>query len=281
MGYMVVTAVLVVSFGRIGDMFGRVRMYNLGFAVFTAGSIGLSMVFWTGPSAALTLIALRVVQGVGGALLMANSAAILTDAFPATQRGMALGINSVAAIAGSFVGLVVGGLLSTVDWHLVFLVSVPIGIAGTIWAYFSLKETGEMRPARIDWWGNLTFGLGLIAVLAGITYGIQPYGTHATGWTNPAVLAAIGGGILLLVLFAVIETRVREPMFRLSLFRIPAFTAGNLAGLLASIGRGGLMFMLIIWLQGIWLPFHGYSYESTPLWAAIYMLPMTAGFLLG
>ncbi len=280
MGYMVVTAVLVVSLGRVGDMFGRVRMYNLGFAVFTLASIGLSLVFWEGPSAALALIGLRIVQGIGGALLMANSAAILTDAFPANQRGMALGINSVAGIAGSFIGLVVGGLLASGDWHLVFLVSVPIGIAGTVWAYLRLREMGEMRPARIDWWGNLTFGVGLIALLAGITYGIQPYGGHAMGWTNPAVLAAIGGGLLLLGLFAYIETRVSEPMFRLALFRIPAFTAGNLAGLLASIGRGGLMFMLIIWLQGIWLPSHGFSYESTPLWAAIYMLPMTAGFLI-
>ena len=280
MGYMVVTAVLVVSLGRVGDMFGRVRMYNLGFAVFTVASVGLSLVFWEGSSAALTLIGLRIVQGVGGALLMANSAAILTDAFPANQRGMALGINSVAGIAGSFIGLVVGGLLAATDWHLVFLVSVPIGVAGTIWAYVKLRELGEMRPAHIDWWGNLTFGIGLIALLAGITYGIQPYGTHSMGWTNPTVVAAIGGGTLLIILFGFIETRVKEPMFRLALFRVPAFSAGNLAGLLASIGRGGLMFMLIIWLQGIWLPYHGYSFESTPLWAAIYMLPMTAGFLI-
>ena len=280
MGYMVVTAVLVVSLGRVGDMFGRVRMYNLGFAVFTLASIGLSLVFWEGPSAALALILWRIIQGIGGALLMANSAAILTDAFPANQRGMALGINSVAGIAGSFIGLLVGGLLAVADWHLVFLVSVPIGIAGTVWAYLRLREIGEKRPASIDWWGNITFGIGLIAVLAGITYGIQPYGGRTMGWTNPAVLAAILGGVVVLALFVFVETRVKEPMFHLSLFRIPAFTAGNLAGLLASVGRGGLMFMLIIWLQGIWLPDHGYSFESTPLWAAIYMLPMTAGFLI-
>ncbi len=280
MGYMVVTAVLVVSFGRVGDMYGRVRMYNLGFLVFTVGSILLSLVFWTGPSAALTLIGLRVVQGVGGALLMANSAAILTDAFPADQRGMALGINTVAGISGSFIGLVIGGLLSVLDWHLVFLVSVPVGIAGTVWAYFRLREIGVSKRAKIDWWGNLTFGLGLIAILVGITYGIQPYGGHPTGWTNPFVIGSIIGGILVLGLFMVIETRVADPMFRLGLFRIRAFSFGNFAGLLAAIGRGGLMFMLIIWLQGIWLPLHGYTYESTPLWAAIYMLPMTIGFLI-
>ncbi|MEJ2292151.1 MAG: MFS transporter [Deinococcales bacterium] len=280
MGYMVITAVLVVSFGRVGDMYGRVRMYNLGFAVFTVGSILLSLVFWTGPSAALTLIGLRVVQGVGGALLMANSAAILTDAFPADQRGMALGINTVAGIAGSFIGLVIGGLLSVVDWHLVFLVSVPVGIAGTLWAYFRLREIGVAKRARIDWWGNLTFGVGLVAVLVGITYGIQPYGNSPTGWGNPFVIGMIVGGIAVLALFMFVETRVAQPMFRLGLFRIRAFSMGNFAGLLASIGRGGLMFMLIIWLQGIWLPLHGYTYESTPLWAAIYMLPMTVGFLI-
>ena len=280
MGYMLVTAVLVVSLGRVGDMYGRVRMYNLGFAIFTVASLCLSFVFWQGPSAAMTLIGLRIVQGVGGAFLMANSAAILTDAFPLNQRGMALGINSVAGISGSFIGLVVGGLLSIGNWHLIFLVTVPIGIAGTIWAYLSLREIGIMRRAHIDWWGNLTFGLGLIALLVGITYGIQPYGTQSMGWLNPMVLAAILGGVILLVVFCFIETRVGEPMFRMGLFRVPAFSAGNLAGLLASIGRGGLMFMLIIWLQGIWLPYHGYSFESTPLWAAIYMLPMTAGFLI-
>jgi MFS family permease len=279
MGYMVVTAVLVVSLGRVGDMFGRVRMYNLGFLVFTIASIGLSLVFFTGPGAALVLIGMRIVQGIGGALLMANSAAILTDAFPSNQRGMALGINVVAGISGSFIGLVLGGLLSGIDWHLVFLVSVPIGIFGTVWAYLKLKETGVVRRAKIDWLGNVTFAVGLIAVLVGITYGIQPYGSSDMGWTNPTVLVEIIGGIAVLGLFVGIERRVESPMFNLALFRIRAFTAGNLASLLASIGRGGLMFMLIIWLQGIWLPLHGYNFVQTPLWAAIYMLPLTVGFL--
>jgi MFS family permease len=280
MGYMVVTAVLVVGLGRVGDMFGRVRMYNFGFAIFTLGSIGLSLVLWQGPSAALTLIGLRIVQGIGGAMVMANSTAILTDAFPPNQRGTALGINSVAAIAGSFLGLVIGGLLSTSDWHLVFLVSVPVGVFGTIWGFMKLREIGTVRRGRMDWWGNATFAAGLILVLVGITYGIQPYGGGNMGWTNPTVLAELIGGVLLLALFVLIETRVAEPMFDLGLFKIPTFTAGNLAGLLASIGRGGLMFMLIIWLQGIWLPLHGYSFEQTPLWSAIYMLPMTLGFLI-
>jgi MFS family permease len=280
MGYLVVTAVLVVTFGRIGDMFGRVRMYNAGFAIFTIASIALSLTPHTGAAGALELIGMRVIQGIGGALLMANSTAILTDAFPVAQRGMAMGINMIAAMAGSFVGLVAGGLLADVHWRLVFWINVPFGVFGTIWAYAKLKEVGQRAVARIDWWGNVTFAVGLISVLVGITYGIQPYGGHTMGWTSPLVMSTIGGGLGLLALFAWIETRVDDPMFDLSLFKIRAFTAGNTASLLSSIGRGGLQFMLIIWLQGIWLPLHGYSFESTPLWAGIYMLPLTVGFLL-
>jgi MFS family permease len=280
MGFLVVTAVLVVTFGRIGDMYGRVKMYILGFAVFTVGSILLSVVWMHGASGASYLIVMRVVQGLGAAMLMANSAAILTDAFPATQRGLALGINNVAAIAGSFVGLVVGGLLGPVDWRLVFLVSVPFGLAGTAWAYLKLEERGERKPARLDWWGNVTFAVGLIAVLVGITYGIQPYGAHTMGWTNPMVIASLGGGVALLAAFCVIETKVTDPMFHLPLFRLRSFAMGNLASLLSSLGRGGLMFILIIWLQGIWLPLHGYSFAQTPLWAGIYMVPLTVGFLV-
>jgi MFS family permease len=280
LSFLVVTAVLVVSLGRLGDMFGRVRMYNLGFAIFTVGSILLSITWMTGSAAALWLIGMRVVQGIGGAMLFANSSAILTDAFPAHQRGLALGINGVAAIAGSFVGLVLGGVLAPVSWRLVFLVSVPIGLFGTVWAYLKLRDIGVRKPAHIDWWGNLTFAVGLIAVMVGITYGIQPYGGHTMGWTAPGVLAALIGGTAVLAAFCIIETRVREPMFDLSLFRIRAFAAGNVATLLAAIGRGGLQFILIIWLQGIWLPRHGYDFAETPLWAGIYMLPMIAGFLL-
>jgi MFS family permease len=280
LGFLVVTAVLVVSLGRLGDMFGRVRMYNLGFAVFTLGSVALTLTWMTGPAGALWMIAMRIVQGVGGAMLFANSSAILTDAFPAHQRGLALGINGVAAIAGSFLGLVLGGLLAPISWRLVFLVSVPIGVFGTAWAYLKLRDIGVRRAARIDWWGNATFAVGLVAVMVGITYGIQPHGGHTMGWTAPGVLAALIGGVIVLGIFCVVETRVPEPMFHLELFRIRAFTAGNLASLLSSIGRGGLQFILIIWLQGIWLPRHGYDFATTPLWAGIYMLPLIAGFLV-
>src|SRR6202522_1342804 len=238
MGYLVVTAVLVVSFGRLGDMFGRVRMFNLGFALFALFSVMLSVTWLHGTAAAWWLIGMRILQGVGGAMLMANSSAILTDAFPANERGLALGLNQVAAIAGSFVGLVLGGLLGPVNWHLVFLVSVPFGVMGTIWSYLKLQERGIRRPAKLDWWGNVTFAVGLIAVLVGITYGIQPYGGHTMGWTNPMVLGGIIGGIAMLTVFSVIERRVQRPMFNLALFKIRAFSAGNLATLLASIGRG-------------------------------------------
>jgi MFS family permease len=280
MGYLVVTAVLVVSFGRLGDMFGRVRMFNLGFALFALFSIMLSLTWLHGTAAAWWLICMRILQGVGGAMLMANSSAILTDAFPANERGLALGLNQVAAIAGSFIGLVLGGVLGPLGWRYVFLVSVPFGVLGTIWSYLKLQERGIRRPAKLDWPGNVTFGAGLVAVLVGITYGIQPYGGHTMGWTSPLVLGLIIGGLAILAIFCVIETRVAEPMFNLALFRIRPFTAGNMASLLSSLGRGGLMFILIIWLQGIYLPIHGYSFSDTPLWAGIAMLPLTIGFLI-
>jgi MFS family permease len=280
MGYMLVTAVLVVTLGRLGDMFGRVKLYNLGFAIFTVCSVILSLDPFSGGHGALWLIGWRVVQAVGGSMLMANSAAIITDAFPAKERGMALGINIVAALAGSFIGLVLGGVLASWDWRSIFWVNVPIGVIGTVWAYKSLHETGVKRKGKIDWWGNITFALGLTAMLAAITYGIQPYGGHTMGWTNPLILAGLIGGVVLLGLFLVVESRVAEPMFQLKLFRNVAFASGNGASFLIAVARGGLQFMLIIWLQGIWLPLHGYNYSDTPLWAGIYLVPLTIGFLV-
>jgi MFS family permease len=279
MGYMVVTAVLVVNLGRLGDMYGRVRMYNLGFLVFTVASILLALVWSTGPAGALELIVLRMVQAVGGAMLFANTAALLTDAFPENQRGLALGLNQVVGLAGTFIGLIAGGLLAEVDWRLVFVVNVPVGVVGTIWSYWQLRELGTRTIAHVDWKGNLAFAAGLGLALVGITYGIRPYGGHMMGWTNPFVLTTLGAGVALLLLFVGIEQRAEEPMFRLSLFRIRPFAAGNVAAFLGTIGRGGLMFMLVIWLQGVWLPEHGYSFERTPLWAGIYMIPLTVGFL--
>ena len=280
MGYLLVQAVLVVTLGRLGDMYGRVKIYNLGFVVFTLASIALSLDPFLGGRGALWLILWRVVQAFGGAMLMANSAAILTDAFPANKRGMALGINQIAGISGQFVGLLLGGLLAAWDWRAVFWVNVPIGVFGTIWAYRSLREIATTRRAKVDWIGNALFAIGATSLLAAITFGIQPYGGHATGWTNPKVLTGLIGGAALLVIFCIVETKIAEPMFRMGLFKIRAFAAGNAASLMSSMSRGGLQFMLVIWLAGIWLPLHGYSFTVTPLWAGIYMLPLTAGFLI-
>jgi len=280
MGYRLVQAVLVVTVGRLGDMYGRVRIYNAGFMVFAGASVLLSFDPFHGTEGAQWLIGWRVFQALGGSMLTANSAAILTDAFPADQRGLALGINQVAAIAGQFIGLVAGGLLAAIDWRAVFWVNVPVGVVGTIWAYRMLRDTGERHPGRIDWWGNATFAVGLSAILIGVTLGIKPYGSHLMGWTNPMVIGSIVGGFALLVAFVAIEKRVTDPMFQLGLFRIRAFAAGSAAGLIAAAARGGLQFILIIWLQGIWLPLHGYTYTETPLWAGIYLLPLTTAFLI-
>jgi MFS family permease len=280
MGFLLVTAVLVVSFGRVGDMYGRVRMYNLGFAIFTVFSIFLSLTWMTGAAAALWIILMRFGQGVGGAFLFANSSAIITDAFPEDERGKAMGINGIALVTGSFLGLILGGLLAPIEWRLVFLVSVPFGIFGTFWAYLKLKDNGVRIESKIDWLGNVTFAIGLVALLTGIVYGIQPYGGHTMGWTSPFVLGTVIGGVILLVLFVLIEMRVDNPMFQLHLFKIRAYTAGVMAMFLSAMGRGGLQFMLIIWLQGIWLPQHGYDFSQTPLWAGIYMIPLTIGFLI-
>ncbi len=280
MGYMVVTATLLVSFGRISDMWGRVRMYNMGFGIFAVGSVLLYLVHGTGNGAAMQIIIFRLVQAVGGAFLIANSTAILTDAFPPNQRGLAMGINMIAGTAGIFLGLLAGGILAAINWRDVFLVSVPFSIGGTIWAYLALHETATIRAhQRLDIAGNVLFALGLTSLLVGTTYGVQPYGHSTMGWGSPFVLTCLIGGALCLVVFIFFEKRVPEPMFRVDLFKIRMFTAGNIAGFLASLARGGLNLIIIIWLQGIWLPLHGISFEETPLWAGIYMLPLTGGFL--
>lgn len=281
MGYTVVTATLLVSFGRISDIFGRARLYNLGFAIFTAASILLSLTPGQGNTGAVELVIFRLIQGVGAGFLFSNSTAIITDAFPRNQRGMAMGLNQILAVGGTLVGLIVGGLLADLHWRWIFLVSVPIGLVGTIWAYLKLREVGTLtRHQKIDWMGNGTFAIGLTLLLLALTYGIMPYGQAKMGWGNPMVMGGILLGIALLAYFIYIELHTEIPMFHLELFKVRAFTTGNLSLFLSSIARGGLQFMLIIWLQGIWLPLHGYSFEETPLWAGIYMLPMMLGFFL-
>lgn len=281
MGYGVVTATLLLSFGRLSDMYGRVRLYNIGFAIFTIGSLLLFLTPGTGDSAAIEMILFRLVQGVGAAFIFSNSAAILTDAFPPDERGKALGLNMVAALSGQFIGLLIGGILAVYNWRYVFLISVPFGVIGTIWAFMKLKEPSYTPKAqRIDIWGNLSFIGGLTIFLIGITYALLPYGNDSMGWGNPLVIGSMVLGILLLAAFPFIESRVRDPMFKIELFRIRNFAYGNAAGLLSAIARGGVMIMLIMLLQGIWLPLHGFSYESTPFWAGVYMLPLTIGFVI-
>jgi MFS family permease len=261
-------------------MYGRVRIYNLGFVIYTVASLFLTVDWLTGRTGATYLIVFRIFQGIGGACLLANSAAILTDAFPANQRGMALGINNIVGVSGMFVGLILGGLLAPISWRMVFLISVPVGLFGTVWAYLKLHELSTPKRTRVDWPGNITFALGLILIMVSVTYGIRPYGHDSTGWTSPRVIALLASGVATLIAFVFIERRARDPMFKLSLLRIRAFSFGTLSTFLAAVARGGLMFMLIIWLQGIWLPQHGYSFTDTPLWAGIYMLPLTVGLLV-
>lgn len=281
MGYGLVTATLLLSIGRLADMYGRVKLFRLGFLFFTIGSILLYLTPGKGNAGALELIVFRLVQAVGGAFTMANGAAIITDAFPASERGKALGINMVAIMSGQFIGLILGGILSVYDWRYVFLISVPFALLGSVWSYWKLRELSvPATKTRIDYAGNIVFVGGLTSLLVGVTYGLMPYGSDSMGWSSPWVIGALALGIVLLVAFPFVERRVASPMFRIDLFKIRAFAYANLASTTSAIARGGVMFMLILLLQGIWLPLRGVPYADTPLWAGIYMLPMTVGFIL-
>ena len=285
MGYNIITAVILLTLGRLSDIFGRTRLFNLGFVIFTVGSILLFLTPSKGDTGALELIVFRLVQGLGSAFLFANSTAILTDAFPQHERGKALGLNQVAALGGSFIGLILGGILAIYNWRLIFLVSVPIGILGTVWSLLKLQDHSVRdKNQKIDYVGNIVFGVGITILLLGLTYGLLPpsSGTGTMDWSSPWVISGLVGGAFLLFLFPFVERKVKQPMFKLSLFKIRAFAFGNIASLLASLGRGGVMFMLIILLQGIWLPIHlaaNIPYIDIPFWAGIYMVPMTLGFL--
>ena len=280
LGNAAVTTVLLVSFGRLADMFGRVRLYNLGFVIFTVGSLLCALTPSSGAPGALELIGFRIIQAVGGAMIFSNSVAILTDAFPAHQRGLSLGINQIAFIGGNVIGVVLGGLLAAVNWRLDFLISVPVGVVGTIWAYVALKEIGVRTVQPLDWLGNLTFGGGLLVLMLGLTDALMPYGGSNMGWSNPRVIAELIAGVTLLVAFVRVESRAAHPMFDLNLFKVRGFAFGNIAAFLFSVARGGLQFMLIVWLQGIWLPLHGVAYADTPLRAGLDTMPMMFGFVL-
>jgi MFS family permease len=292
LGYGVVTATLLVSFGRLSDMWGRARMYNLGFAVFSTGSIFLFLEPYNGTTGAWLLVIFRLVQATGAAFLFANSAALLTDAFPPRERGLAIGVNQIAFIGGALFGLIVGGVLAGIPdihigpyilptWRIIFLVSVPVGVIGTIWAYLQLKEISIRKAGQhVDFLGNATFGTALVLLLVSVTYGLLPYQGAAMGWSDPWVDAGLVTGALLLGLFLFIETRVKDPMFRLELFRQRAFAAGISAAFLGSVARGGMMLMMVLWLQGIWLPLHGYALSQTPLYAGLMLAPMMVGFVV-
>lgn len=280
MGYSIVLATLLVTFGRLSDIYGRTRLYTLGFLIFTAGSILLSIIpDNSGNTGALMLIGFRMVQAVGGGLLMVNSTALITDSFGPTERGRALGINQISFITGSLIGLIAGGLLASANWHLVFIVNIPFAVAGSLWSVFKLKQIRKREKVPMDIAGNIGLGGGLVLISLGFTYALVPYKASAMGWYNPWVIASFIAGIILLVAFIFIEMRVKYPLFNLSLFRIRAFNYGNMANFMSSLGRGAIMFLVIIWLQGIYLPLHGISYSSTPFWAGIYMVPMMAGFI--
>lgn len=282
-GYIITSSVTVVTIGRLSDMFGRVRLYNLGFLIFAICStlLWISTYLAHGTEGVISLIVIRLFQGLGGAFLFANGTAILTDAFPHTERGKALGINQIAGVAGSLIGLVVGGILAAIDWHLVFLISVPISVIGTIWAYVALRELATIKKdQKLDVLGNITFAASLTALLFAITYSLLPYHGSSVGWSNPLVIGGTVAGILLLIAFIFIERVAKDPMFHLGLFKIRAFLLGNLSLFLAGMARGGLQFVLIIWLQGIWLPLHGVNFLNTPLAAGLDMIPLILGFLV-
>jgi MFS family permease len=301
MGYGVITAVLLVTAGRLSDIFGRVRLFNFGFLIFTIGSILLYITPGKGDTGAMELIIFRMIQAIGASFLFANSAAIITDSFPSKERGKAMGINQIAALAGSLVGLILGGILSAIhyiytfslfgtkltlvfDWRLVFLVSVPVGILGTVWSYWKLKDNAvRHKDQKVDIPGNVTFASGLTLLLLGVTYGLMPYGSSSMGWGDPWVLASMLVGAGLLVVFVIVESFVSQPMFKMNLFRTRQFAFGSIAGMLQSMGMGGVMFMMIILLQGVWLPLHlpaNVPFSQIPFYAGIYMIPMMAGFVI-
>lgn len=284
LGYTIASSATVLTIGRLSDMFGRVKLYNLGFLIFAICSILLCVSSYLvhGTTGILSLIIIRIFQGLGGGFLFANSTAILTDAFPHNERGKAMGINQVAGVSGSIIGLLIGGILVTIDWHLVFLVSVPISVIGTIWAYVALREIASIKEdQKLDIVGNATFIAAITVTLLSLSYMMLPYSGNTGGWSNPILIAGVAIGILLFAAFAYIELHVKEPMFHLGLFKIRTFLFGNASLFLAGLARGGLQFMLVVWLQGVWLPLHGVSFANTPFQAGIDMIPLILGFLSG
>jgi EmrB/QacA subfamily drug resistance transporter len=262
MGYTLVTATALLTIGRLGDLFGRVKLYNTGFAIFTIGS-GLCSIAPNGGF----LVLMRLVQGLGAALIWSNNAAILTDSFPVTERGRALGINQVAGMAGSILGLVAGGVLTTVlGWRSIFWINLVPGAFATIWAYLRLRDLNpKLKGETLDPIGNILFAGGLIAFLVGLTLGA------ITGWTTTDELYILGG-IITLCVFGYVETKVRNPMIDVRLFRIVPFLAGASANLMTSISRSSLSLILVFYFQGALL----YSAFRS----GILLLPFSIAFVL-
>jgi EmrB/QacA subfamily drug resistance transporter len=260
MGYILMTAVSLLTFGRLADMYGKVRLYNVGFAIFTIGS-GLCSLALNGTM----LVAFRLVQGLGAALIWANNAAILTDAFPPNERGRAIGINLVAGISGSVIGLVLGGVLTeSLGWRSVFWINLPIGAFATFWAYAKLRELGTIGHGKIDVPGNILFAGGLTMFLAGLTLG-------ALSQYTATYFGLMVVGLLMVAGFGYVELKVRSPLMDLKLFRIRPFTAGIVSNLLSSIARSGVSLVLTIFFQGALL--------LDPLTAGLWLIPFAAAFV--
>ncbi len=265
MGYLLITTVLTPIVGRLADIWGRKRLYNSGFLMFTLGSLvaGLSQQQFHGAD----LILGRVIQGIGGALLVTNSTAIVTDAFRKGQVGFGLGVNQIAGAAGFLIGPIIGGLLTEWSWRWVFLFNVPLGIFGALWGIWRLREPVRLRAGQhIDWFGSITLTVGLTGVLLALTMLAFPMLGQAV------IIAILAIGIVSLVLFAVVEPRIKEPIVQLHLFRDRLFFLANLSGLLNGIARGAVLFLLIFFLQG--------PYGQDPLRAGLMLTPFGIAFML-
>ncbi|MEJ2777393.1 MFS transporter [Stygiolobus sp. RP850M] len=278
LGYMIVTSSLVVTFGRISDLKGRAKLYSFGFLIFAISSGILSTVNGYGDSAVLEMIILRLFQGVGGGLLMVNSAAILTDYFPKNELGKALGLNQVSGLVGGVAGLIIGGVLSVINWRYIFLLDFVVGIIGTLWSFKSLRDVQKPIKQPLDIIGNVLFALGITLLLISVTYGLLPYGNQQLGWGNPFVITGLTISFLAIGIFVLVESKVKNPMFDLSLFKVRDFSVANFTNFIASMARQGILLMMLVLLQGIWLPLHGVPYSQTPFWAGLYLIPNMLGF---
>ncbi|POB09612.1 MFS transporter [Sulfobacillus sp. hq2] len=259
MAYLLVITLLATQVGRLGDMFGRVRMYELGFLVFVLGS------FLCGIATTETaIIGFRVLQGIGGALISANSGAVIADTFPPEKRGQAYGFTSIGWNLGAILGILLGGLITTyLSWRYIFLINVPIGLAAVIVAWFVLKEHGNKQPRNLDWWGMILLGIGLLLVLLTMIHATS----QAFTWHLGIILFF---GILALALFVVVETHQTQPMMKLDLFKNRIVSASLLAAFFQAIGNFAVLFLVIMYLQGL--------RQLTPLNASLLLVP---GYLVG